>query len=46
MTDTGAIELPLLLFQLFFMFTGAVGGIRVVEDVQRWREARAKTLDA
>jgi multisubunit Na+/H+ antiporter MnhG subunit len=47
MTDAGTIELPLLLFQFFFMISGVVGGMRVVDDVQRWREARiAKTVDA
>jgi hypothetical protein len=46
MTDTGAIELPLLLFQLFFMMAGVGAGIRVVDDVQRWRESRAKAQDA
>jgi hypothetical protein len=46
MTDTGAVELPLLLFQLFFMITGVVGGIRVVDDVQRWLAARTEAQDA
>lgn len=46
MTDSGAIELPLLAFQLFFMLAGIVGGIRVIDDVQRWLELRTESLDA
>lgn len=46
MTDAGAIELPLLLFQLFFMVSGVVAGIRVVDDIQRWWASRAETQDA
>ena len=40
MTDTGSIEIPLLLFQLFFMLLGVAGGIRIIDDVQRWLESR------
>lgn len=40
MTGSG-IELPLFLFQLFFMVVGVVGGMRLVDDILSWRESRA-----
>ena len=44
---SGGIELPLFLFQLFFMIAGVAGGIRLVDDVQRWRKARVtESVDA
>ena len=46
MTGDGTIEIPLLLFQLFFMLAGVAGGIKVVDDVQRWLQGRAETQDA
>ena len=46
MTGTGGIELPLFLFQLFFMVAGVAGGIRVVDDVQTWFKAREVSADA
>ena len=48
MTGHGAIELQLLFFQMFFMIAGVVGGIRVVEDVMKWRDSRmeSRTSDA
>ena len=46
MTGTGGIELPLFLFQLFFMVTGVAGGIRVMDDIQKWLSAREESVDA
>lgn len=46
MTDSGAIEIPVLLFQLFFMLAGVAGGIRIVDDIQRWLASRGETQDA
>jgi hypothetical protein len=45
-TDSGAIEIPLLLFQLFFMVAGVAGGVRIVDDIQRWFHSRAESQDA
>jgi hypothetical protein len=39
---SGAIDLQLVLFQLFFMVVGLTVGVRVVDDVKRWREARVR----
>ena len=46
MTGSGAIELPLFLFQLFFMVAGVVGGMRLIDDILRWRQARTESTDA
>ncbi len=43
MTGHGAIELPLLLFQMFFMLAGVVGGVRLVEDVMKWVDSRVQS---
>ena len=42
MDSAGALDLQLVLFQLFFMVVGLAAGVRLVDDVKRWLEARAR----
>ena len=42
MDPSGGIDVQLALFQLFFMVAGSIAGVRVVDDVRRWREARVR----
>lgn len=38
----GAIDLQLVFFQLFFMIVGLSAGVRVVDDVKRWKDSRVQ----
>lgn len=42
MDASGAIDLQLVVFQLFFMVVGLSAGVRVVDDIKRWREERVR----
>jgi hypothetical protein len=43
---SGAIDLQLVLFQLFFMVVGLTAGVRVFDDVKRWHEARVRSSES
>lgn len=40
---SGAVDLQLVLFQLFFTAAGLAAGIRLADDVKRWKQARIRS---
>ncbi len=43
MDASGAIDLQLVVFQLFFTVVGLSVGVRLVDDVKRWLDARVRS---